>query len=317
MSDIKSFTPIDVALLRRAALNGLFLDIADTIEAVHPLESAMLGAVGLTGRGRPTYILRDPQHSLVAQLRLEDTYAHITLLSPTPQPIQPDALWLSLIDHMLYQAGRRGAHLVVAEVPITQHSLTLFRKAHFSVYSRMRLFIRAPHTPPSPPSAPPELSLRPIEEADTFRLNALYTSLVPHLIQQVAPPMQGRWHGYAVLLEGRVQGMLALVQGKQSVLAQPYLHPELYDMAPHVLRLLVQQLTNTTIYVRLHAYQEWLRHSLEQDTGFMERGLYALMARHTVVHKHQPVFSAKSMLENMALSPNIEVALEYRQKDRV
>ncbi|MFP4321327.1 MAG: hypothetical protein ACLFTK_02635 [Anaerolineales bacterium] len=317
MSDIKNFTPIDVALLRRAALDGLFLDIGEQIEAVHPLESAMLGAVGLTGRGRPTYILRTPTHNHIAQLRLDDTYAQITLISPAPNPHQADYAWLSLVDYLVYQAGRRGAHIIAVEVPIDHYCVSVFRSSHFSVYSRERLFRRDPKAPLTLPHQHEALMLRPTEDSDTFRLNALYTSLVPHLIQQVSPPLNGRWQGYTILLEGRVQGVLSTICAKGTVLVQPYLHPELYDLVPYVLGQLLYTLPNTQIFVRIHAYQEWLRHTLEHDAGFVEHGRYVLMARHTVVHKHQPAFSAKSVLENMALSPNIEVALEYRQEDRV
>lgn len=307
--DVKSFTPIDLALLRRAASRGISLDLVTAIENDNPLEAALLHVVGL--KGRPTYILRCEQGELAAQMRLENRLARITLLAPSPNEklaLQP---WLALVETMIRQAGHRGAYLVVAECPIDSATFTVFRHAGFTVYSRESLYC-FDHLKGVNVEFPSErrVYVRPIDEADDARLYTLYSSTVPHLAQQVIPPPQSGWEGLAIVLDGRVMGCFLVFSGKNGLLLQPYLHPELYDLIPQVLSQALALLPAQKIFVRLHAYQEWMRQSLEQDFGFELLNRYALMAKHTVVKRETQTFSPLAALEQVLAPPTIEVAWE-------
>lgn len=307
MSEVKSFTPIDLPLLRRIAARGISLNIAAFLDNANPLETALLHVVGLKGRGRPTFILRCDQGEYAAQMRQEATRASVTLLAPSPttELIHP---WLALLDAMVKQAGSRGAYLITAEVPTDSPSFELFRHAHFTVYSRESLYcLEQPRTIEI--ASPAQLIVRPIEEEDDARLYALYANTVPQLAQQVIAPPRAGWEGLAVMYNHRLVGCLAITSGKNGLLIEPYFHPELYDLVACVFSQGLAMLPPQKIYIRLRAYQEWIRNTLELDFGFTEVGRYALMARHTIVKRETQTLSPLALLES-ALSPNIEVAYD-------
>lgn len=307
---------MDMALLRRVAARGLSLDIAASIEDKHPLETAILGVMGIKGRGRPTFILRTDHADYAAQMRLEDGLARITLLAPAPDHEGNHYPWLALIDNMVRQAGRRGIQTITAEVPVDCACFDLFRHANFTVYSRDILYVQ--HTPERFDAAllnNDRLFVRPVEDGDDGRLNALYANTVPQLVQQVSPPPR-TWEGLALLLDNRMMGCLAFWTGKHSLIIQPYLHPELYDLVPNVLAQALEMLPRLTVYVRLRAHQEWMRTVLERDFGFVEHGRYALMARHTVVRRSLAVSLPKVALEQIAFAPNAEIALEISSVEK-
>lgn len=296
---------MDVALLRRVASRGISLDTIALIQETHPLEAAILGAVGLTGRGRLTYILRTKHADYAAQMQLDGSTAHIAMLAPAPEEHHNPTPWIALIENMLVQGGKRGAQLVVAEVPIGEKVFELFRHAGFIVYARQYLYSMDKPRPVG--HAPSELSIRPLEEADFGTLNALYINTVPQMVQQVMSPPE-EWEGLGICLEGRLRGCLYTSAGKNGMLIQPFLHPELHDLAADVLALALSTLPSRKIYVRLMAYQAWLRHALEHDLGFSEYAQHAVMARHTVVMKEAPQFTPATALETLTtLTPIVEL----------
>lgn len=315
MNEVKSFTPIDLPLLRRLASRGLSLDTIALIRDANPLETAMLGAVGLTGRGRPTYILRTEAGEYAAQMHFEDTRARISLLAPAPHPDGSQTPWLALIDHMLEQAGRRGAHMVAAEVPIEGVTLELYRHAGFTIYSRQSLYYldrRQATSIKVKQDDQSKLFVRPLHEADYPRLKALYLNTVPRLVQHADfPPESGAgWNGLALIYEGVLRGYISVWEGKGGLLLQPYLHPELYDLDTDIFSLALDQLPKRRTYVRLLAYQVWLRQALTHDLGFVEWSRSALMARHTTIVVKTATFSPLAALEAMGLVGGPEVALE-------
>lgn len=271
---------MDVALLRRVATRGMCLDIETQLDDSHPLEAAILHV--LTGRGRPTYILRTGHADYAAQMRIEEANARVTLLAPAPQADCSPSPWLALLDCMVEQGGRRGAQVITAEVPPDELGFEVFRQAGFSIYSRVRLYQLLPSNRLSNTVKPaPALMIKPITEEDFARLYTLYYQIVPQMVQQVMVP---HWSGYALFWEGRLMGCLSLWTSKEKVLIQPYLHPELYDLVPQVFAQMLEHLPRQhLVYVRLHAFQEWLKNALEMDFGFQEHARFALMARHAIV----------------------------------
>lgn len=312
MSEVKSFTPIDLPLLRRIAARGISLNVAANLDNTSPLETALLHVVGLKGRGRPTYILRCDQGEYAGQMRQRETHARITLLAPCPSEEASTHPWLAMLDAMVKQAGARGAHLITAEVPTNSYTFELFRHAHFTVYSRETLY-GVEQARLVDIESPPSLIVRPIEEEDDARLYALYASTVPQLAQQVIPPPEHGWEGLAVVYNHRLVGCLAITSGKNGLLIEPYFHPELYDLAACVFSQGLAMLPPQKLYIRLRAYQEWIRNTLVQEFGFSDRGQYALMARHTIVKRETHSLSPLAVLEG-ALSPNIEVVYDISSR---
>ncbi|NJL20609.1 MAG: hypothetical protein HC895_06985 [Leptolyngbyaceae cyanobacterium SM1_3_5] len=134
------------------------------------------------------------------------------------------------------------------------------------------------------------LLVREVEEIDYPHLNVLYANTVPRLVQQADPPPTV-WSGLALVLEGRLRGCLMVSEGRNGVLLKPYIHPELEDRVSDVLALALTQLPNNRkVYMRVLAYQAWLRPALEQDLGFEDIARHALMAKHTVILRETSVF---------------------------
>gem|GEM_PF-7124795 len=301
---------MDLALLRRVASRGLSLDIVASVENARPVETAIYHVVGLKGWGRPTFILRNELFNYASQMRIEGKHAFITLLAPAPHVEDDFAPWFSLLDAMMRQAGQRGAQFLTAEVPVDAPVFMLFRQAGFTVYSRESLYVldksQYPQTQAVTPAA--TLRLRPIDEDDEFRLRGLYANTVPQLVQQVDSAPE-TWHGVSILINDRIMGALCIHTGGNTVLIHPYLHPELYDLVPEIFALVLKQLPLKTVYVRLRAYQEWLRNTLH-DYGFVEHARYALMARHTVIRQPKTATSPLAALESIIFAHGIEVAME-------
>ncbi|NJL92904.1 MAG: hypothetical protein HC915_03865 [Anaerolineae bacterium] len=214
---------------------------------------------------------------------------------------------------IIWQSKRAagGAHLISAEVPVDGCALELFRQAGFTVYSRQTLFVLETGPETDPPPYVPKLVVRPLRAADYPRLNALYSSTVPRLVRQADLAPQVGWSGLALIYEDRLRGYVSVWEGKHGTLLQPHLHLELYDLVPQIFRHVLAQLPRRPTYVRLLAYQEWLRRTLELDLGFVEGTRHALVARHTTVLVKSPAFSPLAALESIGLSPvGVEVALE-------
>lgn len=304
MNEVKQFTPMDLPLLRRVATKGLSLDIADALADEHPLESAMFGIVGLKGRGRPTYILRSQKMNYAAQMRLRDKYAQVTLLAPEPTDITPS--WLALIDNMVQQAGKREAQFVTAEVPVDSVSFELLRQTGFSVYSRESLF--AANGFADLDISLSEIEIRPIQDNDQQRLLSLYVQTMPRMVQQVLPAPSDGWQGLAVVYNQQVLGFIQVQHSRNAILLQPYFHPELYDMVLYIFAQALAQLPRRPIYIRLRAYQEWMKPTLMLDLHFTEQARFALMARHTVVRRANPSLSPLAALGQIIMIPNFEVA---------
>ncbi len=301
---------MDLGLLRRVASRGISLDTAAMIQDPNPIETAILGSVGLRGRGRPTFILRTGHADYASQIHLEGQAARITLLAPTPDSDSPIWPWLSLVEHLLVQAGKRGAHLVTAEVPTDGSVYELFRRAGFTIYSRQALYgLEKLQMVAQTVSEDDALRVREVEEMDFPHLNVLYANTVPRLVQQAdpAPPV---WSGLALVLEGRLRGCLTVSEGRNGVLLKPYIHPELEDRVSEILALALAHLPNRKIYVRVLAYQAWLGTTLELDLGFEEVAHHVLMAKHTVILRETSIFSPLVALENLPFAPSIEIALE-------
>lgn len=310
MNDVKNFTPIDLPLLRRLAARGLSLDTVALVRDANPLETAMLGAVGLTGRGRPTYILRDEEGEFAAQIYLEGNQARISLLAPTPRPEHSFTPWLALIEHLLVQAGRRGAHLVTAEAPLEGTTLELFRHAGFTIYSRQTLYyLDRGKTTKLREAYHDRLQVRPLQEQDQPKLKALHANTVPRLVQQADFSARQDCQGLALLLNGVLRGYISVWEGKGGVLLQPYLHPELYDLVEEAFTLALGQLPKRRTYVRLLAYQAWLHQALSTELGFVEWSQSALMARQIVVQVQAALPAPLPALEAIGLGANVEVAL--------
>ncbi|MBN1202199.1 MAG: hypothetical protein JXJ20_10120 [Anaerolineae bacterium] len=301
----RSVTPLDLPLVRRMIAHSLPLDVSAALTyGIRGLEDALLSALPLADLGAPTMVLRDGSTGYIGQFRhrTSETVARCTFLAPEPQEADAHE-WMRLLEAMAFEAGRRGAHLLSAEVAEDHPAFLAFRMADFSVYSRQVILRREP----GPVTNGNSHLLRPWRERDAITLNLLYANTVPRLLQQAEPLPGPEPCGLIYEREGQIDGYLVVTEGKSGIVIKPYFHPEVYDQAPAIILSALTYLPRARwlpVYLYARAYQDWLRGVLEQ-VEFEPWTHQALMVKYTVVRIRRQETSALAGLDASRLTPPV------------
>jgi hypothetical protein len=253
------------------------------------LGRALLASLPIEVSSSPTYVLRNEHGVAIGQMRHRsgNLHAHITYLAPAPSP-DDFALWLALLDGLVYAAGTRGAADVVAEVDDDSPALEVLRAAGFALYLRQDIWCREV-SPLDQPDAAERLSAG---RGDAFEIVALYGNIVPGLIQQVEPPPSAADTCY-VLAGGQPgeRGFVAAWRGPRGVLIDVYMHPSAAERASEAIGGALAHLPahRVPIYCRRRPYQIGLEGALEAH-GFKWAVRQALMVRHAAARIEKRVF---------------------------
>jgi hypothetical protein len=180
-----------------------------------------------------------------------------------------------------YEAGKRRAQLITAEVAEDHPVFMAFRGAGFAVFSRQVILRRAPGLIPEGDTK----LLRPELEQDCIGIRTLHVNTVPRLLQQaeVVPVPEGG--GLVYERNGQIAGYLGVIEGKNGIVIKPYFHPEIYDQAPAIVMsalLHIPRADRLPVYLYARAYQDWLRGALEH-MEFIPWTHQALLVKHTMV----------------------------------
>ncbi|MCC6799825.1 MAG: hypothetical protein IT325_06890 [Anaerolineae bacterium] len=297
-SDPRAVSALDLLTVRRLYERSLPLDMVTALtNGISGVEHAALAAVPLTDLGAPTVILRNGHGGYVGQFRhrLGEQIAQLSFLAPEPREGDCRA-WAQLLEAVVAQAGRRGAHLVCAEIAEDHPAFVAFRMAGFAVYSRQVLLRHAPAPITAAGSA--RGLLRPAQDRDAFSIALLHANTVPRLLQQ-ADPLPDVASGLVYERDGQIGAYLAITQGKLGIVIKPYFHPEVYDQAAAAMQAALELIPHTDelpVYVYARAYQDWLRGVLEQ-VGFRAWADQALLVKYTVVRVERVEAATVSALE--------------------
>lgn len=281
-SETRAVTLVDIPLIRRLSERGTVLDseICFTRDAGGP-QAARFFTLLLPYGGVSTIIARANQQHVVGQFRMdtdEDHLAHITYVAPTLAEGDDNTAWLHLLDAMAVDAGKRGAHVLIAEVDEMAPLFTTLRTAAYSIYARQEIWCR--------PAGEQTLSWQPVDlteasEDDLPEIHALYGNIIPKLVQQITYLPQAR-SGYVYRHNERVEGFVGVAQGKQGVYLTPLLHPDAFRDAPAIIAAAAAQANRSAsvpVYVRVRRYQDWLDRALT-ETGFSITARQAVMVKH-------------------------------------
>lgn len=304
-SDPRSLTPLDLPLVRRVMPQRLPLDMSAALtRGIHGMEDALLFSVPLADLGAPTLVMRNGDSGYVGQFRHRagDPVAHLAFLAPEPQ--EGDMYdWTRLLEAVAFEAGKRGAHLVNAEVAEDHPVFVSFRMAGFAVYSRQVIMRRHP----APVPAVAHNLLRPEAPHDTFAISTLHANTVPRLLQQADPLPDAGGSGLVYERDGHMAGYLAVTEGKSGIVIKPYFHPEVYEQAPAIISsalAVLPRAAHLPVYLYARAYQDWLRGALEQVE--FEPWLHqALMVKYTLVRVERTEPVALPGLEPNHLRPPV------------
>jgi hypothetical protein len=275
-------TLVDIPLIRRLSERGTVLDseICFTRDAGGP-QAARFFTLLLPYGGVSTIIARANQQHVVGQFRMdadEDHLAHITYLAPTLGEDDDDTAWLHLLDAMAVDAGKRGAHVLIAEVDELAPLFTTLRTAAYSIYARQEIWCRPPG---EHPVSWPSVELAEVTEDDLPEVHALYGNVIPKLVQQITY-LPGPRSGYIYRNGDRVEGFVGVSQGKQGVYLMPLLHPDAFRDAPAIIAAAASRAGRSAslpVYVQVRRYQDWLDRALT-ETGFVITARQAVMVKH-------------------------------------
>ena len=214
------------------------------------------------------------------RLRQNDAYAQITYVAPAPQEGEDDSAWLHVLDAMAAEAGKRGAHLLSAEVEENAPLFKTMRIASYAIYARQEIWCRSPEEATAyEPRHTVELTHT--TEDDLAGIYLLYGNIVPKLVQPVTE-LPGEGEGFVYRRDDRVEGYIGVVDGKMGVYLTPHLHPDVFSEAPAVIAAAIAKVERTgkvPVFVRVRRYQDWL------DDALVELG-FTICARQAVMVKH-------------------------------
>ncbi len=293
---------VDLPLIRRLAEKGTILDseLRCTREVTGP-QSVLLGSI-LPQRNFHTLVGHAGRQSIVGQFRVrsDERIAQIVYIAPDLEPHKRDTAWLDLIDAMAAEAGKRGVHMLMAEVDEESLLFVTMRSAGFAVYARQEIWRRDP-------AALPELAavnLSDDKDEDSGSFHSLFGAIVPRLVQPVAMPPDD-CEGFVYRQNQRVQGYVSVSVGKTGIYLMPLLHPDvLYRDAKMILAGVLARVGRADrlpVYVCVRRYQDWLEDALT-ELGFAPCRPQALMVRHIAAGVRQAGFT--SLEHSLEAIPN-------------
>jgi hypothetical protein len=295
VSDTRFARIRDIPLVKRLAEHGTVLDseMGCTRENGGP-NNGLFSSILFPQRSLYTLVARCGDDAAVGQFRLKtsDHLAQAVYLAPELSEGMDDSACLHLLDGMAAEAGKRGAHMLSAEVDEHGPLFKTMRQAGFAVYARQEIWRRAPG-PSALPShiTPAELSEE--TDADAMDIQLLYSNIVPRLVQQIAVP-SSESVGLVYRQDDRVQGYVAISEGKYGIYVLPYLHPDiLFTVASSIIAGAVAHSSRgdkLPVYVCVRRYQDWLEEAMV-ELGFEMAAQQAVLVRHITAGVRQAAFA--------------------------
>ncbi|HML22594.1 MAG TPA: hypothetical protein PKD09_13150 [Aggregatilinea sp.] len=282
------------------------LDLAAALsKGINGLEDALLASFPLADFGAPTLVMRQGDSTYVGQFRhrMGDQVAQLTLVAPEPQE-GDSPIWTRLLEALAFEAGKRGAHLLSAEIDEGHAAFPSFRMAGFAVYSRQVILRREPA---SVQRGQPDM-LRPACSQDAIGISVLWANTVPRLLQQAEPLPDPDYSGGLVYeRDGQIAAYLSVTDGKSGIVIKPYFHPEIYEQTSDIILAALARTSHAEdlpVYLYARAYQDWLQRVLE-EVEFVPWTHQALMVKYTTVRAERAEVAALHPLEASRLRPPV------------
>jgi hypothetical protein len=304
---MRAFDWRDVQLVKTLSGQGLCLDSESGLtHGCHPLSDALLAYL-MPGSRPVTWVWRDRQQAAFGQLRHRPHQEQARILFVAPALGEGLAEgWTSLVEQLAFEAGRRGAHSLIAEVDEASREFEALRMAGFAVYARQSVWKLARPLPG--PAA--EIGVRAADTKDVIGINVLYTNIVPRLVQQVEPAPPGA-RGYVLEREGELIAFLDVRRGPAGIWLDPYLHPEAYELSEGVVQAVLNCLPNAAglpVYLCVRRYQDWLQEVLAQ-IGFELLGAQAMLVKRLTARVMEPVLKPLPVVDHQVTRPVVRARL--------
>ncbi len=264
---VRNFDWRDFALLQRVRNRGICLNSQlRYTRGPHTIQNTLIELLS-PNRSMHTIVVRpdeDQSPEALGQVQIQDTFtqAHIAYLTPE-EALQANS-GMRLLERIARAAGERGCQALVADVDEGSLAFEILRKAGFGVYARQRVWRL--NQPFGGDLKPQEHAWRPELRNDRSAIQALYSNIVPALVQQVEPPPERNGRGLVYWLEGEMLGYLDIVRGPSGIWIQPYFHPAA-TLSDDLLAGFIRGFSPSTkkpVYVNIRSYQGGLGGSLDR-----------------------------------------------------
>ena len=294
MTDEGPVRLVDLPLVTRLLESALPLDSEMACTGTLDLRTAALvSRFLLPQRSVCTLLARRGETQVVGQFRMNQAQrARIVAIAPGLAPRADNSAWLALLDAMTAAAGRRGAQLLSAEVDEHEALFETMRIAGFSIYARQEIWQRQPEEMPRLTMDAVDLTVEQARDAHGIQL--LVGNIVPRLVQPIAAP-SAQSVGLVYRKQERVEGYVAVSEGRNGIYLMPCLHPDVFSEAAAILAAAIDHARRSSarvpVYVAVRRYQDWLEDALV-DLGFVPWTRQAVMLRHIAAGVRQPAFAS-------------------------
>jgi hypothetical protein len=291
-AETHSASLVDLPLVRRLAESGVILDSESGY--TRGGSGASFFTLLMPNREVHTLVTRLEPYQLVGQYRLRsnDHHAHIIYIAPGLETEGKDnTAWLHLLDSLAVSAGRRGAHTLAAELPESDPLFTTLRAANYAIYARQEIWYHLPLTEGELAGLGTGVALTAASRDDLQGIHLLYSNIIPRLVQQVSD-LPDDCEGLVYRKNERVEGYVAISEGKYGLYLMPHLHPDIFSEARGIMATALAQAgrTRKPIFVRVRRYQDWLDHVLD-DLGFTMVTQQALLIKHIAAGVRSTTFT--------------------------
>lgn len=304
-TDTRTMTIVDLPLIRRLTANGTILDseLGLTRDARGP-NSLLLSSL-LFPRGIYTLVHRSENQQVVGQFRHRpgDPNAHIVYIATSLDDDNiEDTVWLNILDAMTREAGKHGAHSLIAEVETTSRLFETLRTARFSTYSRQNIWKH------EAVDINREACLTDLEEelsSDRIGVLSLIGNTVPRMLQQVATP-PGDMEGLVYRKNDRIEAYVGVSEGGNGVYLLPFIHPDSMEQAANIIEAAIARIdrcAKVPIYVCVRSYQSWLNQILD-GLDFEEWAEQAVMVKQIAAGVHHPGFAKIAIRGKLKVTSN-------------
>jgi hypothetical protein len=286
-NESRSIALTDLPLLRRLSSQGIVLDTEMRVtQSFYGVPVSHLISL-LFNRGIYTYLARNDQHQVIGQFRYraDDVNAHMLCLAPALEQVD-DSLWLTILDGMTREAGKVGAHTLLAEVDAQSSLFEIFRQARFACYMRQTIWRH------DAVIADPTLHLSAENSNDQIGIMSLICHTIPTLQQGIATPSV-ETDGLVYRRNQQVEAYIAYTEGKAGIYILPYIHPNVAHLAKDIIISAIANIPSTQrlpIYITVRSYQAWLEQTMH-DLNFTSVVEQAVMVRQIAAGVRHIAFS--------------------------
>ncbi|MDQ7024121.1 MAG: hypothetical protein Q9P01_04390 [Anaerolineae bacterium] len=291
-TDTRNMTLVDLPLVRRLTARGMMLDSEMQLTRDARGQNSFLLSSLLFPRGIYTLVTRsEEQQAVVGQFRYhpDDPMAHIVYLAPTLDDDTEDTAWLHILDAMSREAGKHGAHSLIAEVEIRCKLFETLRSAGYATYARQTIW---QHEAMQLSATDSQVTLEAETDNDQLGITALIANIVPTMLQQVAAP-HSDMDGLVYRKNGRIEAYIAVSEGTQGVYLLPFMHPDIMSEAADIIAAVIARMSRASkvpVYVCVRSYHSWLN-DVMNALNFESWAEQAVMVKQIAVGIRHPGFA--------------------------